>query len=163
MQLRPDTLLHRSCDAILAAERRSIQEARPQGVHALGVCLSRLGRDGSFPPVRHWQFTLNTQIYDFVLRSNSSSWLAPRSVALSVWMKHRSASQEKCHSCVSLWGPLGHTPPSINKTLLGPYQALQGTNTQVTSTKGHFCAYPTYPQVTSTIITIIKNNKQELQ
>ena len=34
--------------------------------------------------------------------------------------------------CVSLWGPLGDTPPSRSKLFLGPSKALQGTNT-----KGH--------------------------
>ena len=35
-------------------------------------------------------------------------------------MKHRGAPEEKCPQCLSLWGPLGDTPPIRNKTLLGP-------------------------------------------
>ena len=34
--------------------------------------------------------------------------------------EHRSAPQEKCPQCLSLWGPLGDTPPISNKTFLGP-------------------------------------------
>ena len=30
-----------------------------------------------------------------------------------------------------------------NKTFMGPCEAHEGTNTKVTSAKGHFCAYPT--------------------
>ena len=45
--------------------------------------------------------------------------------------------------CLSLWGPLGDTPPIRNKTLMGPCEAPKGTNTKVTSAKGPFGAYPT--------------------
>ena len=38
--------------------------------------------------------------------------------------------------------PLGDIPPSRNKLFLGPCEAPNGTNTQVTSAKGHVRAYP---------------------
>ena len=42
-------------------------------------------------------------------------------------------------------GPLGDTPPiKRNVFFLGPCKASKGTNTKVTSAKGHFCAYPSY-------------------
>ena len=59
-------------------------------------------------------------------------------------MKHRNAPKEKCPWCLSLWGRLGDTPPRRNRLFLGPYKALEGTNTKVTSVKGPFCAYPNY-------------------
>ena len=58
-------------------------------------------------------------------------------------MKHRSAPKEKCPSCLSRWGPLGDTQTIRNKMFIGPCKAPEGTNTKVTSAKGHFCAYPT--------------------
>ena len=57
-------------------------------------------------------------------------------------MRHRSAPKEKCPWCLSLWGPLGDTPPIRNDLFMSPYQAPEGTNTKVTSAKGRFCAYP---------------------
>ena len=57
-------------------------------------------------------------------------------------MKHRSAPKEKCPQCLSLWGPLGDTPPIRNRIFLGPCTAPNGTNTKVTSAKGQFCAHP---------------------
>ena len=57
-------------------------------------------------------------------------------------MKHRSAPKEKCPLCLSLWAPLGDTPPIRNKRFMGPCKALKGTDTKVTSAQGHFYAYP---------------------
>ena len=37
---------------------------------------------------------------------------------------------------------LGGHPPIRNKVFMGPCKASKGTNTKVTSAKGHFCAYP---------------------
>ena len=37
----------------------------------------------------------------------------------------------------------GDTPPIRNKLFSVPCKAPEGTNTQVASAKGHFCAYPT--------------------
>ena len=34
-------------------------------------------------------------------------------------------------------------PPTRNKTLPSPHKAPKGTDTEVTSAKGRFCAYPT--------------------
>ena len=39
--------------------------------------------------------------------------------------------------------PWGDTPSIRNRLFLGPYKAPKGTNTKVTSAKGHFCADPT--------------------
>ena len=52
--------------------------------------------------------------------------------------------------------PLGDTPSIINSIIfLGPYEAPKGTNTKVTSAKGHLCAYPKrYGQPTSCSIWI---------
>ena len=63
-----------------------------------------------------------------------------------VWypMKHRSAPKEKRPWRLSLWGPLGETPPIRNHIFLDPPEAPEGTNTRVTSAKGHFYAYPRY-------------------
>ena len=41
---------------------------------------------------------------------------------------------------LSLWGPLGDTPQTRNKTFMGPCSGPQWTNTKVISAKGHFCA-----------------------
>ena len=61
-------------------------------------------------------------------------------------MKHRSAPKEKGPQCLPLWGPLGDTPTLREQPILVPYKAPKGTNTEVTSAKGHFCAYPNnYP------------------
>ena len=60
-------------------------------------------------------------------------------------MKHRSAPEEKCPWCVSLWGPLGDIPPSGNKPFMGPCEEPKGTNTKVTSAKGHSCDYAQSP------------------
>ena len=57
-------------------------------------------------------------------------------------MKHRNAPKEKCPKCLSLWGPLGDTPPLRNRLFLGPYTAPNWTNTKVTSAKAHFYAHP---------------------
>ena len=43
---------------------------------------------------------------------------------------------------MSLLAPLGDTPLSRNDIRMGPFKAPKGTNTNVTSAKGHFCAYP---------------------
>ena len=56
--------------------------------------------------------------------------------------KHRSAPEEKCPWCLSLWGRMGDTPPLRNILSPGPFQAPWRTNTKVTSAKGPFCAYP---------------------
>ena len=55
--------------------------------------------------------------------------------------KHRSAPKQKCPWYLSLWGPLGDTPPIRNIPFLGPCKAPEGTTTQVTSAKCIFCAY----------------------
>ena len=60
--------------------------------------------------------------------------------------KHRSAPRERCPQCLSLWGPWG-TPLHLEigcswapvKPQMGPCKAPKGTNTKVTSAKGHFC------------------------
>ena len=62
-------------------------------------------------------------------------------------MKHRSAPKEKCPSCLCLWGSLGDTPSIRNKRFAGLCKAPKGTNTKVTSAKGHFCAYPIYARL----------------
>ena len=40
--------------------------------------------------------------------------------------RHRSAPKEKCPWYVSMWGPLGDTPPIRNQKLMGPCKAPQG-------------------------------------
>ena len=65
-----------------------------------------------------------------------------RSDDLKCSMKHSSAPKQKCPWRLSLWGPLGHTPPFRNQLFMGPCKAPKGTDTKVTSAKGHFCAYP---------------------
>ena len=58
-------------------------------------------------------------------------------------MKHRSAPKESAPKCLSPWGRLGDTPPIRNKIhSWAPRKTPKGTNTKVTSAKGHFCAYP---------------------
>ena len=48
---------------------------------------------------------------------------------------------------VCLWGdPLGDTPPTRKKLLLGPYEAPKETDTKVTSAKGPFFAYGRFPK-----------------
>ena len=68
---------------------------------------------------------------------------APRCMSGSIRVEHRSVPQEKCPSCLSLWGRLVDTPPIRNQLFMGPCKAPKGTSTKATSAKLHFCAYPT--------------------
>ena len=58
--------------------------------------------------------------------------------------------KERCPSCLSLWVPLGDTSPIRNKTLMCSYKDPKGTNTKVTSAKGHFCASHTHARAGTT-------------
>ena len=55
--------------------------------------------------------------------------------------------KEKRSECLSLWGPLGDTPPIRNNMFLGPCEAPEVTNTKVTSAKAPFRAYPSGDQM----------------
>ena len=73
--------------------------------------------------------------------------------------QHRSAPKEQCPQCLSMRGPLGDTPPTRNQTVMGPWKAPEGTNTKVTSAKGHFCAYPNpYEEFTRLAETMLARN-----
>ena len=58
--------------------------------------------------------------------------------------RHRSAPEERCSWCLSLWGPLGDTHPVRNIILMGPCNDPSETNTKVTSAKGRLCTCPTW-------------------
>ena len=65
-------------------------------------------------------------------------------MAHCVSMKHTSVPKEKCPLVFVPVGTPGGTPPPVrSKTPPGPHPACYGTNTEVTSAKGHFRAYPT--------------------
>ena len=80
----------------------------------------------SFLGEQHIEFpNLEKQHSGLVGKQTSDKW-----IGRSVWLIHGQWSTEvplrRCPLCLSLWGPLGDTPPIRNNTLLGPYQAPRG-------------------------------------